>query len=137
MNYYEIISILVAIIALAISGYSIFVSKKIGKKQIQANTVNGYTKQYMEITMKILTDSKCDKISCQRLFIKLYSIEFHSQKNGDLSDEVWSLWLDGMRKAVREESLQIAWKQDCNIYDSEFAQFFGDLIKENENHCSA
>lgn len=37
----------------------------------------------------------------------------------------------------REESLQIAWKQDCNIYDSEFAQFFGDLIKENENLCSA
>lgn len=137
MNYYEIFSIIVAIIALAISGYSISVSQKNTKKQIQTNTVNGYTKQYMEITMKILTDSKCDEITCQRLFIKLYSIEFHSQKNGDLSDEVWSLWLECMRKAIREKSLLIAWKQDCNIYDSEFAKFFDNLIKENESLCSA
>ncbi len=130
MELYEIISCVVAVVALVLSGCSIYMSKKSAKEQLKLNFFIEYTKRYQEITIKILSD-KQNEICYQRLYIDLCSEEYYLKSRGHLPVEIWELWLDGMRLSVKNASLQNAWRQYGGLYNDEFAAFFSDLIKEN------
>ncbi len=130
MELYEIISCVVAVVALVLSGCSIYMSKKSAKEQLRLNFFIEYTKRYQEITIKILSD-KQNEICYQRLYIDLCSEEYYLKSRGHLPVEIWELWLDGMRLSVKNASLQNAWRQYGGLYNDEFAAFFSDLIKEN------
>lgn len=130
MDYYELISGIIAIIALALSGYSICISKRTAQKQLQMNFFKEYTRRYQEITIGLLSDQQ-NEISYQKLYIDLCSEEFYLKSQGYLPQEVWDIWYEGMRLAVKVESLQTAWKKFGGNYSAEFSTFFGNLIKES------
>lgn len=130
MELYEIISCVVAVVALVLSGCSIYMSKKSAREQLRLNFFIEYTKRYQEITIKILSD-KQNEVCYQRLYIDLCSEEYYLKSRGHLPAEIWELWLDGMRFSIKSASLQTAWKQYGGLYNDEFAAFFRNLIKEN------
>ena len=130
MAYFELIPNIISIVALVLSAYSIYISKKARKTQLQMSFFKEYTRRFQEITLNILNDPK-NEVDYQQLYIDLCSEEYYLKSQGYLPQKVWDIWYKGMQKAVKKESLQTAWERR-DLYDPDFVKFFNDLII-NEN----
>lgn len=130
MECTETISIIIAAGALAVSIVSLVCSIKAAKNSLQMNIFNEFTRRHQEITMGLMSDHQ-NEVKYQRLYIDLCSEEYYLNKKDCLPKEVWEMWVEGMKLAVKAESLKTAWKQHSGSYDPGFYDFFNILIKDN------
>ncbi|MBQ6046207.1 MAG: hypothetical protein IJL38_01110 [Bacteroidales bacterium] len=130
MECTEIISTIIAAVALVVSIVSLVCSKQAAKKSLQMNIFNEFTRRYQEITMGLMSDHQ-NEVKYQRLYIDLCSEEYYLNKKDCLPKEVWKMWLEGMIIAVKVDSLKTAWTQYRGLYDPGFQGFFDNLIKES------
>lgn len=84
--------------------YEIFV------KQTQETFFAEYTKRYQDIILHMPDDEKNSQwIKYVRLYFDLCSEEYHLHEKGLINDDVWKLWVDGMRDDVKRQSFRNAW----------------------------
>ncbi|MBR4786837.1 MAG: hypothetical protein IK013_03025 [Bacteroidales bacterium] len=133
MSNFELLSVVVAGLAILVSIYSLVLSDKTRKRNLQMSFFSEYTRRYQEIEMGLMSDdSQKNDLYC-RLYFDLCSEEFYLKSKDCLPTDVWQMWLDGMKMMTKKELLQVKWKMYSQYYNDDFASFFGNLIKENNN----
>ena len=130
MECTETISIVIAFGSLVVSIVSLVCSRRTKKNHLQMSFFKEYTRRYQEITTGLMSDHQNEE-KYQRLYIDLCSEEYYLNEKGCLPKEVWEMWVEGMKLAVKVESLKTAWKQHSVFYNPGFYGFFNNLIKDN------
>lgn len=93
-----------------------------------------YTRRYQElviytpINLEELTLNHEKVKTCMRLYFDLCSEEFYMHSHGVIKNDVWNLWVDGMRISMHHPTYKAAWELFKSQYDSkEFIHFMNKL----------
>lgn len=134
MTVYELVSLVLAGLALLGSVYNFFQSKRDLKNNTQMSFFTEYTRRYQEIEIGLLNTDTSQRSKYYRLYIDLCSEEYYLNSRNCLPNDVWKMWLEGMKLYVKTEELQTIWKADSQFYNDDFCVFFNNLIKSQNNH---
>ena len=131
MSLYELLSLIVAALALCGSIYSFFLSKKTLKSNTQMSFFAEYTKRYQEIEIGLMSNDDKQRNTFYRLYIDLCSEEYYLNSRKCLPPDVWNMWLDGMKLIIKVKELQLVWQTSSQLYNQDFCNFFDNLIKKS------
>lgn len=108
--------------------------EKLLNRQQQLAVLTEYTGRYERIVESMPKELMSDQSGIQTqmmLYFDLCSEEFYLHKKGLLSDEIWEMWLDGMRFTTKVQSYKTYWIELSPNYNDDFCNFFN---KEVVNH---
>lgn len=100
---------------------------KLLNRQQQLAVFTEYTGRYeriVESMPKELMEDPFGKQTHMMLYFDLCSEEFYLHKKGLLSDEIWEMWIDGMRLTMKVQSYKTSWKSHAQFYNEDFCYFF-------------
>jgi hypothetical protein len=145
-------ALFVAIIALIISIFFNRKQLKIFNDQLRLNFFSEYTKRYQEIILnfpeninqpdfdygKLSEDVRNKTLRYMRLYFDLCSEELHLWKNGNIENETWRNWEEGIEFAFSKKAFRDAWKiikLDTRYYPdfSKWVTGITSKFEENEN----
>lgn len=140
-----IISVITAVVAIVALYVSIDTSKRnrkqnedlsqmqhdqfeqLAERQRQLFIFNEYTRRYEQIMVSMPQEILPDENGVRHhamLYFNLCSEEFYLHKKGLLPDEIWKMWLDGMRLTMKVIPYQTQWKSQSQFYSDDFCNFF-------------
>lgn len=112
------------------SNKAINASLEIANKQHLFQFFSDYTHRYQDLILHMPSNidnlplDNNDLQTFMRLYFDLCSEEFYLHSQGVIDDEVWNLWIEGMRTAMKREKFQTAWKSFGSSYhDQSFVNF--------------
>ena len=118
------VELIIALIALIVSIVSIVYTIRSEHKHNQLSFFTEYTRRYQEIMLHIYSVKENDKSPYIRLYFDLCSEEFYLHNNGHLPDDIWNMWMEGMRLIVNNQDFITEWKRASQSYDDVFCIFF-------------
>ena len=116
--------LLAAVITIAITQYNIVQQNKL-------MIFSEYTRRYQEIFLT-MTDDIYDGTAAVdertkrhiRLYFDLSSEEYHLWKKHTISQDIWRMWVEGMRISLRSPVYQTAWDNLKIEYNEDFRNYF-------------
>lgn len=133
MELKDVITLVIASMSFILAVVSLIITLISSRRQTQMAFFAEYTKRYQEIVLHILLDEGNQK-QYERLYLDLCSEEFFLHKKNYLPKQVWKMWEDGMKLMAKHQSLETTWKASSYLYDKQFNQFFGDIIKDSKSN---
>lgn len=119
------------LVAVATLVYSLYQDRK----QRQLQFFSEYTRRYQDILLNMPDEvfegrAKAEGrvLKYMRLYFDLCSEEYHLWKQGNVPDDVWKLWKEGMQITVKQTVYSHSWKFLAVHYSQEFCSFFNHEI---------
>ena len=126
-----------SIISLSLSGvsilaaiWSVFKTNQLTKTNHQSEIFTDCTRRYHDIMVSMpdvmvgnFGNIAPEVIKYMTLYYDLCSEEFHLHRQGDITDEIWKNWEDGMRIMTRPEIYKTCWKFLSTNYNIDFVHF--------------
>ncbi len=145
----QIIIMLATIVGVVIPGVGVWVSVYSFRKQLRLNFFADYTKRYQEIILNFpenindkgfnfesMEKHEKDKtLRYMRAYFDLCSEEFFLWKSGNIDEDTWNEWRNGIKYAFSKTAFRQAWKRislDSDFYTN-FNSFIEEVIKKTKN----
>lgn len=140
----QLTAVLVAVVAIIVSSVfsskTIKASQDIAKQQYKLQFFAEYTKRYQDLILHMpkdiddrpLNDKEAETF--MRLYFDLCSEEYYLYKHDGIDEEVWGLWVDGMKTAMSRIKFREFWKELHSHYDDkDFVNFmYEDVINKSK-----
>lgn len=125
------ISDIIQIGILLVAVITILCSHSNESKQRKLQLFSAYTRRYQDIFMNMPDDIYSGEVSINdrtkrylRLYFDLCSEEYHLWQDGAIPPQVWDLWIDGMRIAVKHSIYRKSWIALRDEYNEDFKSYF-------------
>lgn len=126
-----LVSIISIYIAVRTSKQYKLLAINLAKEHTQFQFFAEYTKRYQELMIRLYKgkSSSEEKEIFYQLYFDLCSEEFYLNEKGAIPKDVWQLWKEGIKTAMKNKSLQTAWKGRNGVYYSNkgFVHFMNDM----------
>lgn len=143
MNYELLISlcsVVVAIITIVVSFFAnrqaLESAKNLSATQTKTNFFVIYTGRYMELVKTkpdMATCTDAESITFMRQFFNLCSEEFYLHSHGMIDEEVWQMWVEGMRLTMHDMKYKVSWRKLSVIYNEAFWPWFDKEVVNNKS----
>ncbi len=94
-----------------------------------------YTKRYQDFFMKIpdevyegVASLDVNTIRYIRIYFDLCSEEYHLMKAKEITEDVWTLWVEGMQTALANDIYVEAWEKLKYEYNTDFRTYFEENV---------
>ncbi len=105
-------------------------SQELCKQQMKISVFMGCTSRFQEIKLHLKKEEQNEYY--QKLYIDLCSEEFYLNSKDYISNDVWDIWVKGMKVTFEDDpSYNKIWKEDRRYYDENFRQFFDHIMMEH------
>ena len=147
-DWIQTFALIVALFALLISIFFNRKQLKIFNDQLRLNFFADYTKRYQEIVLNFpedinqpdfdygkLSDEVRNKtLRYMRVYFDLCSEELHLWKNGNIENETWKNWQEGIEFAFSKKAFRDAWKiiKLDTIYYPDFSKWVTEITSKYE-----
>lgn len=116
-------------------------TRRITEHQFQLQIFAEYTRRYQDIFLNMpdeiyagKTDNETTTKKYMRLYFDLCSEEYHLWKEKSVwgarvvPDDVWHIWLAGMRVTCKHGIYNKSWEKVKNEYNEDFVKYFEDNV---------
>ena len=142
MEATSIIALVISVLTIAITIWNVSRTNQLTMKNHQTIIFSEYTRRYQDILLRMpdsmflhkgnltLTPDVCKYLT---IYFDLCSEEFHLHKNGDIPDDIWENWVEGMRITMKPPIYRTGWKLLSSTYNEDFIHFMHQKIFSNSN----
>lgn len=133
-----IIALIISIVTVGITIWNVSRTNQLTKKNHQSIMFSEYTRRYLDILLRMpdrmfmqsggLTPDVCKYLT---IYFDLCSEEFYLHKNGDIPEDIWLNWVEGMKITMRPPIYHTGWKILSSTYNEDFIHF---MHQEIFNH---
>ena len=127
-------SLIIAVVSLGFSCLSFYIAQQTKRQYFQISLFVEYTRRYQDIELHLINNNSIDK-NYIKLYFDLCSEEFYLNQCDCLPEEVWNMWLDGMRIVTKNKAFHEMWKTNSQFYNDDFVGFFTyNVLRFNEKN---
>ena len=130
MDVVAIIALVFSVVSILVTIWNVNRTNLLTKTNHQSEIFTDCTRRYHDIIVSMpdvmvgsLGNISPDVIKYMTLYYDLCSEEFHLHRKGDITDEIWENWEDGMRIMTRPEIYKTCWKFLSSSYNADFINF--------------
>ena len=130
------ITSLIAIGSLILCVYNLIETKRLKQRELQLSFFSEYTKRYQDIMLNLYRKDMHSK-EYIRLYLDLCSEEYYLYEQRCLPNDIWDMWLDGMKMIMKQVDFQTEWKKSTGYYNDDFWQFFNKEVLPKQSSVNA
>lgn len=135
-----IIALVISVITIGITIWNVSRTNQLTKKNHQSIIFSEFTRRYQDIILRMpdnmfmhsggLTPETCKYLT---LYFDLCSEEFHLHEIGDIPENIWKNWVEGMKITMKPPIYQVGWKLLSQSYNPQFVRFMHHEIFSGSN----